>query len=136
MATQVQFRRGTTGQHSAFTGAVGEVTVDTEKRTVCIHDATQAGGFPLLREDGTNTNFALGSLSSCALKFAGDPDTGIISPGLNQISLVTGGFARLTIDSSGAVTLPNNGNLTITGSLNVTGTFNSPDQLALILALG
>ena len=46
MATQVQFRRGTTGQHSAFTGAVGEVTVDTEKRTVCIHDATQAGGFP------------------------------------------------------------------------------------------
>ena len=136
MATQVQFRRGTTGEHSAFTGAVGEVTVDTEKRTVCIHDATQAGGFPLLREDGTNTNFALGSLSSCALKFAGDPDTGIISPGLNQISLVTGGFARLTIDSSGAVTLPNNGNLTISGSLNVTGTFNSPDQLALILALG
>ena len=136
MATQVQFRRGTTGQHSAFTGAVGEVTVDTEKRTVCIHDATQAGGFPLLREDGTNTNFALGSLSSCALKFAGDPDTGIISPGLNQISLVTGGFARLTIDSSGAVTLPNNGDLTISGSLNVPGTFNSPDQLALILALG
>ena len=136
MATQVQFRRGTTGQHSAFTGPVGEVTVDTEKRTVCIHDATQAGGFPLLREDGSNCNFSIGSLSSCALKFAGDPDTGIISPGLNQISLVTGGFARLTIDSSGAVTLPNNGNLTITGNLNVTGTFNSPDQLALILALG
>ena len=40
MATQVQFRRGTTGQHSAFTGAVGEVTVDTEKKTVCIHDAS------------------------------------------------------------------------------------------------
>ena len=70
MATQVQFRRGTTAEHSGFKGANGEVTVDTEKRTVCIHDATQAGGFPLLREDGTNTNFALGSLSSCALKFA------------------------------------------------------------------
>ena len=110
MATQVQFRRGTTGQHSAFTGAVGEVTVDTEKKTVCIHDATQAGGFPLLREDGTNSNLALGSLSSCALKFAGDPDTGIISPGANQLSLVTGGFARLTIDSSGVVTIPGNVN--------------------------
>ena len=133
MATQVQFRRGTTGQHSAFTGAVGEVTVDTEKRTVCIHDATQAGGFPLLREDGTNTNFALGSLSSCALKFAGDPDTGIISPGLNQISLVTGGFARLTIDSSGVVTIP--GNVNITGNITVNGTTNFSDQLALILAL-
>ena len=133
MATQVQFRRGTTGQHSAFTGAVGEVTVDTEKKTVCIHDASQVGGFPLLREDFTNSNLALGSLSSCALKFAGDPDTGIISPGANQLSLVTGGFARLTIDSSGVVTIP--GNVNITGNITVNGTTNFSDQLALILAL-
>ena len=133
MATQVQFRRGTTGQHSAFTGAVGEVTVDTEKKTVCIHDASQIGGFPLLREDFSNSNLALGSLSSCALKFAGDPDTGIISPGLDQISLVTGGFARLTIDSSGVVTIP--GNVNITGNITVNGTTDFSDQLALILAL-
>ena len=133
MATQVQFRRGTTGQHSAFTGAVGEVTVDTEKKTVCIHDASQIGGFPLLREDFSNSNLALGSLSSCALKFAGDPDTGIISPGANQLSLVTGGFARLTIDSSGVVTIP--GNVNITGNIVVNGTTDFSDQLALILAL-
>ena len=136
MATQVQFRRGTTGQHSAFTGAVGEVTVDTEKRTVCIHDATQAGGFPLLKEDASNSHLALGSLSSCALKFAGDPDTGIMSPGSNQVTLVTGGFARLTIDSSGAITIPNNGNVSISGDLTVTGSIDSGNQLALILALG
>jgi len=136
MATQVQFRRGTTGQHSAFTGAVGEVTVDTEKRTVCIHDATQAGGFPLLKEDASNSSLALGSLSSCALKFAGDPDTGIMSPGSNQLTLVTGGFARLTIDSSGAITIPNNGNVSISGDLTVTGSIDSGNQLALILALG
>ena len=135
MATQVQFRRGTTGQHSAFTGAVGEVTVDTEKKTVCIHDATQAGGFPLLKEDASNSNLALGSLSSCALKFAGDPDTGIMSPGPNQITLVTGGFARLTIDSNGNVSIPS-GNLTISGNLTVTGNLDSSNQLALILALG
>ena len=133
MATQVQFRRGTTGQHSAFTGAVGEVTVDTEKKTVCIHDASQIGGFPLLREDFSNSNLALGSLSSCALKFAGDPDTGIISPGANQLSLVTGGFARLTIDSSGVVTIP--GNVNITGNIVVNGSTDFSDQLALILAL-
>ena len=136
MATQVQFRRGTTGQHSAFTGAVGEVTVDTEKRTVCIHDATQAGGFPLLKEDASNSNLALGSLSSCALKFAGDPDTGIMSPGPNQVTLVTGGFARRTIDTTGAITIPNNGNVSISGNLTVTGTLDSSNQLALILALG
>ena len=134
MATQVQFRRGTTGEHYGFTGAVGEVTVDTEKKTVCIHDATQVGGFPLLKEDGSNSSFAPGSLSSCALKFAGDSNTGIISPGADQISLITGGFARLTIDSSGVVTIP--GNVTINGNLSLTGSSDLPDQLALILALG
>ena len=134
MATQVQFRRGTTGEHSGFTGAVGEVTVDTQKKTVCIHDASTLGGFPLLLEDGSNSSFSLGSLSSCALKFAGDSNTGIMSPGPDQISLVTGGFARLTIDSSGVVTIP--GNITINGNLSLTGSSDLPDQLALILALG
>ena len=135
MATQVQFRRGTTGQHSAFTGAVGEVTVDTEKKTVCIHDATTVGGFPLLREDFSNSNLALGSLSSCALKFVNDPDTGIMSTGQDQIQLVTGGVARLTIDSSGTISVPS-GNMILAGNLVVTGELDSSSQIALILALG
>ena len=135
MATQVQFRRGTTGQHSAFTGAVGEVTVDTEKKVVCIHDATTAGGFPLLREDFSNSNLSLGSLSSCALKFVNDPDTGIMSTGQDQIQLVTGGVARLTIDSSGTVSVPS-GNMILAGNLVVTGELDSSSQIALILALG
>ena len=134
MATQVQFRRGTTGQHSGFTGAVGEVTVDTEKKILCVHDATTAGGFPLLKEDGSNSSLSLGSLSSCALKFVGDIDTGIMSTGPDQIQLVTGGFARLTIDSSGVITIP--GNVNIAGNITVTGTTDFSDQLALILALG
>ena len=136
MATQVQFRRGTTGEHSAFIGAVGEVTVDTEKKVLCIHDATTAGGFPLLREDFSNSNLALGSLSSCALKFANDPDTGIMSTGQDQIQLVTGGVARLTIDSSGTVSIPNSSDLIVSGNLTVTGEFDSSSQIALILALG
>ena len=134
MATQVQFRRGTTGQHSAFTGAVGEVTVDTEKKILCVHDATKAGGFPLLKEDGSNSSLALGSLASCALKFAGDIDPGIMSTGPDQIQLVTGGFARLTIDSSGTISIPNN--LIVSGNLTVTGELDSGNQIALILALG
>jgi len=135
MATQVQFRRGTTGEHSAFTGAVGEVTVDTEKKVLCIHDATTAGGFPLLREDFSNSNLSLGSLSSCALKFVNDPDTGIMSTGQDQIQLVTGGVARLTIDSSGTVSVPS-GNMILAGNLVVTGELDSSNQIALILALG
>ncbi len=50
MAKQVQFRRGTTSQHSSFTGAVGEITVDIDKDVAVIHDGSTAGGFPLVRQ--------------------------------------------------------------------------------------
>ena len=134
MATQVQFRRGTTAEHSGFKGADGEVTVDTSLKTVVIHDAITNGGFPLLRQDGSNSLFSKsGDLNNCALKFAGDTNTGLISPAIDELSLVTGGVARLTIDSNGAVTIP--GNVTVTGTLSATTT-NFSDQIALILALG
>jgi len=103
MATQVQFRRGTSAQHQTFTGASGEVTVNTDINTAVIHNGVNAGGFPLLREDGTNAAFSLGSLSSCALKFANDPNTGVISGGSDQISVLTVEVASLTIGRSGAM---------------------------------
>ena len=49
MAKQVQFRRGTTSQHSTFTGAAGEITVDTDKDTAVVHDGSTAGGVPLAK---------------------------------------------------------------------------------------
>jgi hypothetical protein len=55
MATILQLRRGTTVQHSTFTGAVGEVTVDTTKDTVVVHDGTTAGGFELVSLAATQT---------------------------------------------------------------------------------
>jgi hypothetical protein len=54
MATQVQTRRGTTTEHNSFTGANGELTVDTTKKTVVVHDGSTAGGAPLLRQDMSN----------------------------------------------------------------------------------
>jgi len=134
MATQVQFRRGTTAEHSGFKGAEGEVTVDTSLKTVVIHDAITNGGFPVLRQDGSNSQFAQGSTTNCALKFAGDPNTGIISPAADEIALVTGGSSRLTIDANGAATFT--GNVQVNGSLSVTGGFDSGENLALIIALG
>tara|TARA_Y100001938_G_scaffold128217_1_gene181795 strand:- start:9853 stop:10977 length:1125 start_codon:yes stop_codon:yes gene_type:complete len=56
MAKLVQRRRGTTTQHNSFTGAIGEITHDTTKNTLVIHDGSQAGGFPLAREDLNNVN--------------------------------------------------------------------------------
>ena len=50
MATQVQLRGGTTSEHSSFTGAAREVTVDTDKDVVVVHDGSTAGGIPLAKE--------------------------------------------------------------------------------------
>ena len=58
MSTQIQWRRGTTAQHSVFTGALGEVTVDTDKDTLVVHDNSTVGGFPLARESALNTHTA------------------------------------------------------------------------------
>ena len=54
MAKLLKLRRGTTSQHSSFTGAEGECTVDTTKDTLVVHDNSTAGGRPLLREDVSN----------------------------------------------------------------------------------
>jgi hypothetical protein len=48
MPTVVQFRRGTTTQNNNFTGAVGEISVDTTLDTLRVHDGTTAGGFELV----------------------------------------------------------------------------------------
>ena len=54
MAKLLKLRRGTTSQHSSFTGAEGEVTVDTDKESLVVHNGSQSGGFPLLRQDLSN----------------------------------------------------------------------------------
>jgi len=58
MAKRVQIRRGTTSQHTTFVGAPGELTVDTDKKTIVVHDGVTPGGFPATRlesVDGTST---------------------------------------------------------------------------------
>jgi hypothetical protein len=52
MSFAFQRRRGTTAQHASFTGLLGELTVDTDKDTVVVHDGSTAGGFPLARAQG------------------------------------------------------------------------------------
>ena len=56
MSTQVQFRRGTTAQTATFTGASAELTVDTTKNTIVVHDGSTAGGFALARESALSSN--------------------------------------------------------------------------------
>ena len=44
MAVQLQLRSGTTTEHNTFTGANGEVTVDTTNKTLRVHDGSTVGG--------------------------------------------------------------------------------------------
>ena len=55
MPTQVQFRRGTTTQNNAFTGAVGEISVDTTLDHIRLHDGSTAGGHRLALYSELNT---------------------------------------------------------------------------------
>jgi Major tropism determinant N-terminal domain len=45
-AVQVQYRRGTQSQMAAFTGAAGEMNVDTTNNRVVVQDGATAGGWP------------------------------------------------------------------------------------------
>lgn len=44
-------KRGTTAQNNNYTGEAYEVTLDTDKKTLVVHDGLTAGGFPLARAD-------------------------------------------------------------------------------------
>jgi len=55
MPTQLQFRRGTTAQNNAFTGAAGEISIDTTINTARVHDGSTAGGFELIQNSATQT---------------------------------------------------------------------------------
>ena len=55
----VQLRRGTSAEHSSFTGAAGEITVNTSNSTIHVHDGSTAGGTELATKssvDGLTVN--------------------------------------------------------------------------------
>jgi hypothetical protein len=85
MATAIQWRRGTTSQHSSFTGLAGEITVDTDLNTVIVHDGSTAGGHRIAKYTEV-TSAAAGDISSVV---AGNGLTGGSTSGDATISLDT-----------------------------------------------
>lgn len=77
MTTQVQFRRGTTAEHALFTGAEGELTIDTDKNMAVIHDGTTTGGFDVYRArwEYINTSQVLGTSLRYLVDTSGGPLT-------------------------------------------------------------
>jgi hypothetical protein len=96
MATAIQFRRGTTAQHSSFTGLVGEITVDTDLDTIRVHDGSTAGGTRLAKYSEV-VAAATGDITSVV---AGSGLTGGATDGDATISLDYGNLAGNLIPSA------------------------------------
>jgi len=99
MPTVVQFRRGSTAQNNAFTGAAGELSVDTTLGTVRVHNGV-AGGNTLASIDAVQT---LSNKTLSAPTITGTlSSTGFINTSGN-VSAVVGLFGSIT--STGLATL-------------------------------
>jgi hypothetical protein len=57
MPTQVQFRRGTTAQNNNFTGASGEISINTSNNTIRVHDGSTVGGIELAKQGNVRNNY-------------------------------------------------------------------------------
>jgi len=51
MARVLQIRRGSAAQNNNFTGMPGELSFDTDAKTVRVHDGAMLGGYALARAD-------------------------------------------------------------------------------------
>ena len=110
MAKLLKLRRGTTSQHGSFTGAEGEVTVDTDKETLVVHDGSTAGGHPVAAEDMANVSSAS------------------IAGRLGTDSIAVGKIAAGTLPSDVKIADANiSGNLTIESADIVDGTIATAD---------
>lgn len=123
----VQQYRGTTDQHAAYAGAVGEITVDITKMTAVVQDGVTQGGHPLAKEarkvtaDGTIVQVNGGAESTLAQDVA--------------ISLSITGLAPALVstDANNGITVGTDGKLVVG---NATALVKANDELLSVDADG
>jgi hypothetical protein len=67
----------------------------------------------------TNSPFSLGSAATPSITFINDSNTGLYSPGADEVALTTGGTQRISVDSVGNVTLSTGGLTVSSGNITV-----------------
>lgn len=111
-----QRRRGTTAQHASFTGLLGELTVDTDKDVVVVHDGSTAGGFPLLKQrpffnaqTGTSYTLVAADASKVITASNANPITITVPPSVyvagDIITVVQTGAGQVTFAQGSGVTI-------------------------------
>jgi hypothetical protein len=121
---------GTSGQFTTLTTATGVFTTS-------ISGATISGDLGLFSTISGSQGFFSSSLSvpsgtasSPSISFNGDPNTGIYSPGADQLAISTGGAQRLVVNANGDI-VATGGSLTLGatggegGQLSISNTTNT-----------
>jgi hypothetical protein len=145
MPTQLQLRGGTTTQNASFTGLAREVTVDTTKHTLIVHDGSTVGGHELALADLSNVSGSLGATYGISAETA----TGGVNLRLtgsnattDDVKLAAGTNVTLTRTDANTITIAASGGSgatygisaeTATGGVNLrlTGSDSSTDDVKL-----
>jgi hypothetical protein len=124
MTKQVQRRRGTATQHTSFTGAEGEISVNTTNKSVHVHDGVTAGGVEAARADlsnvsDANLNSALSGNTVASLTITSADINGGTIDGvtIGGASAGAGTFTAIT-----GTSLDMNGAIEVSGGIYVGGT--------------
>jgi hypothetical protein len=82
---------------------------DTSAGVMKMRNGANSAWISLYELDGTflasDISLAAGSAAAPSLFFTGDTNTGIYSPGADQIGIATGGTSRIVVDASGNVNI-------------------------------
>ena len=144
MPTQLQLRGGTTLQNASFTGLAREVTVDTTKHTLIVHDGSTAGGHELALADLSNVSGSVGATYGISAETA----TGGVNLRLtgsnsttDDVKLAAGSNVTLTRTDANTITIASTGGgatygisaETTTGGVNLrlTGSNSTTDDVKL-----
>ena len=119
MTRTIQILRGTTAQNNAYTGSVGELTMDTENNTVRIHDGSTLGGHALANKATTLAGYGITDGANTAL-------SNLTATGENNVAhmaMPSTRYSNITLGATGtSYTAPADGFIIIEG--NATSTYS------------
>ena len=148
MATQLKIRRGSTAQTAVFTGASAEITVDTSKNTVVVHDGLTAGGHPLALQVTTQADIASFSVTNNTIASSSDTINFLpsgVNPTIYQGKILvnnnltissnviqtTVSGSDLNINTTGTGQVVVNSNMLVNGDLHATGSITADGNITL-----